>query len=61
MMSDSILSGAGALFFATWSLTIGAVTVKAFGRDLLFYRAESNSSQNPSSPDKTRPVPPATR
>lgn len=38
MMSDSFLSDAGSLFFAIWSLIIGAVTLKAFGRDLISSR-----------------------
>jgi hypothetical protein len=61
MMSDSILADAGSYFFLVWSLTIGAVTVKVFGRDLIPSRVESDSSGNSAALDETRPVPPATR
>ncbi len=44
MMSDSFLSDAGSLFFAIWSLIIGAVTLKAFGRDLISSKARSDTS-----------------
>jgi hypothetical protein len=39
MMSDSFLSDAGWLFFAAWSVVIGAVSIAAFGRDLLPLKA----------------------
>lgn len=61
MMSDSILTDAGSYFFVVWSLIIGAVTVKVFGRDLIPSRAESDPSRNPASLDKTRSVPPVAR
>ena len=61
MMSDSILADAGSYFFVVWSLIVGAVTVKVFGRDLIPSRTESNSSRNSAGLDKTRPEPPATR
>jgi len=35
MMSDSIFSDAGWFFFALWSIVVGAISVTAFGRDLL--------------------------
>lgn len=35
MMNDSFLSDAGWLFFAAWSVVIGAVSIAAFGHDLL--------------------------
>jgi hypothetical protein len=35
MMSDSWLSDAGWLFFTAWSVVIGAVSIAAFGQDLL--------------------------
>ena len=59
MMSDSFLSDAGSLFFAVWSLIIGAVTLKAFGRDLLSSKAASDVSGKP--PDRARPLPPRAR
>ena len=44
MMSDSLLFDAGWLFFAAWSVIIGAVGVTAFGRDLLPSKATLESS-----------------
>lgn len=35
MLRDSLFSDAGWLFFAIWSIVIGALSVAAFGRDLL--------------------------
>jgi hypothetical protein len=35
MVPDSLFSDAGWLFFAIWSIVIGALSVAAFGRDLL--------------------------
>ena len=35
MMSDSLFSDAGWFFFAIWSVVVGAISVTAFGRDLL--------------------------
>jgi len=59
MMSDSFLSDAGSLFFAVWSLIIGAVTLKAFGRDLLSSKAASDRSGK--ALDKVRTLPPGAR
>ena len=59
MMSDSFLSDAGSLFFAVWSLIISAVTLKAFGRDLLSSKTASDVSGKPL--DKARPLPPGAR
>ena len=39
MMNDSFLSDAGWLFFCAWSVVIGAVSIAAFGRDLLPLKA----------------------
>jgi len=35
LLRDSVFSDAGWLFFAIWSIVIGAFSVAAFGRDLL--------------------------
>jgi len=35
MLSDSFLSDAGWLFFGAWSAVVAAVSLAAFGRDLL--------------------------
>jgi hypothetical protein len=45
MMSDSFLSDAGWLFFAAWSVVIGAVSIAAFGHDLLPSKARLFSLQ----------------
>lgn len=42
-MSDSILTDLGSLFFFVWSAVIAAVSLAAFGRDLLPSRARSTS------------------
>ena len=34
-ITDSFLSNAGWLFFTAWSIILGAISVAAFGRDLL--------------------------
>jgi len=60
MMNDSILTDAGALFFAAWSLVIAALTLKAFGRDLLPSRAKASTTGSPSL-DKPRQFPPDAR
>ena len=39
MTMNSFLLDAGWLFFAAWSVIVGAVSVAAFGRDLLPSRA----------------------
>jgi len=41
--SDSFLSNAAWLFFAAWSAIIAAVSIAAFGRDLLPWRAQLDS------------------
>jgi hypothetical protein len=42
-MSDSILTDLGSLFFVVWSLVIAAVSIAAFGRDLLSSVARARS------------------
>ena len=53
MMSDSLLFDAGWLFFAAWSVIIGAVGLTAFGRDLLPPKTPLDS------PATARPADPA--
>jgi len=53
MLSDSILSSAGWLFFAAYSVIVAAVTWAAFGCDVLPAKAEVDSLQ------KNRPADPA--
>jgi hypothetical protein len=43
MMSDSLFSDAGWFFFAVWSVVVGAISVTAFGRDLLPSKARVES------------------
>ncbi|HTW32127.1 MAG TPA: hypothetical protein VMD76_10630 [Candidatus Sulfotelmatobacter sp.] len=40
-MADSFLSAAGWLFSVAWGVTMGAVTIAAFGRDLLRWKTYS--------------------
>ena len=43
MMSDSLFSDAGWLFFAIWSIAVGIVNITAFGPDLVPSKAPSSS------------------
>jgi hypothetical protein len=54
-ISDSFLSNAAFLFFAAWSVMVAAVTVAAFGRDLLSWTTDLNPSAE-SEPDQVRPT-----
>jgi hypothetical protein len=54
-ISDSFLSDAAWLFFAAWTVMVAAVTVAAFGRDLLPWTADLNPSAE-SEPDQVRPT-----
>lgn len=42
MISDSLLFDAGSVFFAAWGLVIAAVSVAAFGRELLPAKASND-------------------
>jgi hypothetical protein len=53
MFSDSILSNAGWLFFAAYSVIVAVVNWAAFGRDVLPAKARVDS------PQKNRPADPA--
>ncbi|HZC23876.1 MAG TPA: hypothetical protein VE866_11105 [Candidatus Binatia bacterium] len=53
MLSDSILANAGWLFFAAYSATVAAVSIAAFGGDVLPAKVQLNS------PPKSRAVDPA--
>jgi len=57
-LSESFLSNAGWLFFTAWSLIVGVVTVKAFGRDLFPSKASHDSTQPPYSTSAVGPVKP---
>jgi len=54
-MSDSFLSDAGWLFLAAWSIVVAAVSIAAFGRDLLPSRAHINPRPNPHPADPVHP------
>jgi len=54
-MSDSFLSNAGWLFFGVWTAIIFAVSILAFGSDLLPWRAEIDSAQKSPPVDLVRP------
>jgi hypothetical protein len=54
-ISDSFLSNAAWLFFAAWTAMVAAVTVAAFGRDLLPRTADLNPAPK-SEPDQVRPT-----
>jgi hypothetical protein len=42
-LTDSFLSNAGWLFFAAWSGMVAAVSIAAFGRELLPWKTPSKS------------------
>ena len=55
MLRDSFFSDAGWLFFAIWSIAIGALSVAAFGADLLEAKTPAISpSRNTSSNTATQ-------
>lgn len=56
MISDSFLSDAGWLFFAGWSLVVAAVSIAAFGRDLLPSKAPLDSTQKAAPSDQPRTI-----
>ncbi len=53
-LSDSFLSNAAWLFFAAWSAIVAAVSIAAFGRDLLPWSAPIESSHHSQTPDSAR-------
>jgi hypothetical protein len=46
-LSESFLSNAGWLFFAAWSAMVAAVSIVAFGQDLLPWRAHLDAADKP--------------
>lgn len=52
--SDWFLSNAAWLFFAAWTAIVAAVSIAAFGRDLLHWRPELDSADQ--SQPKLAPV-----
>lgn len=57
MLSDSFLSDAGWLFFAAWSVIVAAVSIKAFGRDLLPTKAAVEVFSKPRTSDPPTSTP----
>jgi hypothetical protein len=55
MTLDSLIFNAGALFFALWTAAVAAVTITAFGRDLLPWRAELDPADESHPADHLRP------
>jgi hypothetical protein len=47
MTTDTFLFNAGWLFFAAWIAVVAAVSVTAFGRDLLVWRTHSEPIHQP--------------
>ncbi len=57
-LSESFLSNAAWLFFTAWSLIVGVVTIKAFGRDLLPSKENQDSAQRSFPTDAVAPLKP---
>jgi len=55
-LSDSFLSNAGWLFFAAWTAVVAAVSIVAFGRDLLPRRANLNPAPKAQPADHVHPT-----
>jgi hypothetical protein len=47
LMSDSYLFDVGWLFFAAWTVIVGAISLAAFGRDLLPSQTPLEQSPKP--------------
>ena len=56
ILTESFLADAGWLFFAAWSTVVTIVSIIAFGRDLLPWKAQLDSAPESQHAD---PVPPA--
>lgn len=54
MLSDSILANAGWLFFAIYSAVVAAVSIAAFGGDVLPAKATVEVSQKNGSNDRVQ-------
>jgi hypothetical protein len=54
-MSEFFLFDAGSLFFIAWIIVVGAVSIVAFGRDLVPTRLGSYQSTASAVPPKTAP------
>ena len=56
ILTDSFLADAGWLFFAAWSAVVAAVSIIAFGRDLLPWKAHLDSAPQSQPADRVRPT-----
>jgi hypothetical protein len=56
MTTDTFLFNAGWLFFAAWSAVIAAVSIAAFGRDLLPWNPRPDPANNPHRADQVSPT-----
>ncbi len=54
--SESFLSNAGWLFFAAWSAIIAALSIAAFGRDLLPWSTHLDPAPKSQPSKSTRPT-----
>jgi hypothetical protein len=55
-LSDSVLFDAGWLYFTALTVVVAMVSVAAFGRDLLAWKAQLDAAQQPQSQESTRPA-----
>jgi len=58
---DSFLADAGWLFFAAWSVVVAAVSITAFGGDLLAGSARRDATAKSHTPDPVAPNQPIVR
>jgi len=61
ILTDSFLADAGWLFFAAWSAVVAVVSIIAFGRDLLPWKAPLDSAPESQHADPVRPAQPTAR
>jgi hypothetical protein len=61
ILTDSFLADAGWLFFAAWSAVVAALSIVAFGRDLLPWKARFDSAPESQPADRIRPSQPTAR
>lgn len=55
-LTDSFLSNAGWLFFGAWSVVVAAVSIIAFGHDLLPRRSHLNPAHTSKPADQVQPT-----
>lgn len=59
-LTDSFLSNAGWFFFAAWTAIVAAVSIVAFGRDVLPRKAGINPASKSQPADQVHPTQPST-